>query len=234
VKSVQHGFGPICWQKLNDTDYNERPASLRITITDQAEAQKSLAEIRELMKTVEKQTCRCGAQLDPANVEYYDHEGGYDLPGFGQPQWLYHHCEKCNFDYSLWKLGIQYAEIKYKGKVCEKLDINAVADPASAKCAECKNEGKTLCHAGEKMAGNCEYIPKRYAVVIIDTEKDSHGEYIPCIVKEGKSGYYPTTWKWGTDIDVAKKLADDYNEKLGISKEDAMQLTLKSMRVRRD
>lgn len=104
--SVQHGFGPVCWRKLQNTAYEERPTSLRITIIDQAMAQESLERIREMMKHAEKkECCKCGKPLNPANLEYYDHEGGYDLPGFGKPQWLYHQC-KCGYGYSLWKLRI--------------------------------------------------------------------------------------------------------------------------------
>ncbi len=117
--SVQHGFGPVCWNKLNAQDYNERPMMFRITITDQKEASKSLARVREVVGTALKNggvrtSCmNCGEPLRPENIEYYDHPGGYDLPGFGQKQWLYHHCEgkkkdgkKCNHDQSLWKLRI--------------------------------------------------------------------------------------------------------------------------------
>jgi hypothetical protein len=71
---------------------------------------------------------------------------------------------------------------------------------------------------------------KKITVIIVETEKDTHGEYIPCVVKEGESGYYITTWKWGTDKKLAEKLADDYNKRLGLSKEEVMQLTLESMR----
>ena len=117
--SVQHGFGPVCWSKLNAQAYDERPMMFRITITDKKEASKSLARVRQIMGaalksgTAARTTCmNCGEPLRPENIEYYDHEGGYDLPGFGQPQWLYHHCEgtkngkKCNHDLSLWKLRI--------------------------------------------------------------------------------------------------------------------------------
>jgi hypothetical protein len=71
---------------------------------------------------------------------------------------------------------------------------------------------------------------KRMAVIIIETEKDSHGEYIPCLVKEGESGYYITTWTWGSDKKEAEKFAEDYNRKLGISRQEAIELTLASMR----
>lgn len=72
----------------------------------------------------------------------------------------------------------------------------------------------------------------KMAMVIIEMEKDDHGGYIPCIVKEGEKGYFPTTWKYGDNIETAKKLADDYNTKLGISKEEAMMLVLQSMSPR--
>ncbi len=110
--SVQHGFGPVCWSKLNAQDYDERPMMFRITITDQKEASKSLVRVREVMSTAlnngtTRTACiNCGEPLRPENIEYYDHPGGYDLPGFGQKQWLYHHCEECNHDLSLWKLRI--------------------------------------------------------------------------------------------------------------------------------
>ncbi len=71
---------------------------------------------------------------------------------------------------------------------------------------------------------------KRIAVIIIDTEKNTHGEFIPCVVKEGESGYYITTWKWGTDKDLAERLASDYNRRLGLSKMEVLELTLESMR----
>jgi hypothetical protein len=77
-------------------------------------------------------------------------------------------------------------------------------------------------------------IPEqKMAVIIVDTEKDRHGEYIPCIVKKSERGFFPTSWRWGTDKEKAQKLADDYNAKLGINRTEAMQLTLESMREER-
>lgn len=75
---------------------------------------------------------------------------------------------------------------------------------------------------------------KKIAVVIIDTEKDAHGEYIPCIVKENEKGYFLTSWSWGTDRTIAEKIAEQYNKNLGISKEEAMELVLKSMSPRHE
>jgi len=90
--------------------YDEIPTSLRITITDPVKAQESLARIRAMIGHAEKKECpKCDKPLVPANLEYYDHEGGYDLPGFGRRQWLYHQCE-CGYGYSLWKLRIPISQ----------------------------------------------------------------------------------------------------------------------------
>jgi hypothetical protein len=74
---------------------------------------------------------------------------------------------------------------------------------------------------------------EKMAVLIIESEKDQHGEYIPCIVKENEKGYFLTSWKWGNDKTIAEKLADDYNTRLGISKEEVTDLVLKSMSLMR-
>ncbi len=123
--SVQHGFGPVCWNKLQKQDYDDRPTMFRITITDQKEASKSLARVRDIMgaalkngTTARTKCLNCDEPLDAANIEYYDHEGGYNLPGFGQPQWLYHHCEECNHDLSLWKLRIPELPSVEKDVIC--------------------------------------------------------------------------------------------------------------------
>lgn len=70
----------------------------------------------------------------------------------------------------------------------------------------------------------------RMCYVILETEKDEHDEYIPCIVKEGETGYFLTSWSWGKDIELARKIADQRNAEMGISKEEAYTLTLESMR----
>ncbi len=38
---------------------------------------------------------------------------------------------------------------------------------------------------------------EKMAVIIVDSEKDRHDEYIPCIIIEGKQGYFLTDWRWG-------------------------------------
>lgn len=74
----------------------------------------------------------------------------------------------------------------------------------------------------------------KLAVIIVESEKDWRGNFIPCIVKENETGYFHTSWQWGTDQAIAQKLADEYNQKMGISRTEAMTITLKSMRVEHD
>ena len=70
---------------------------------------------------------------------------------------------------------------------------------------------------------------KKMVYTILETQTTSEGEYIPCIVKEGESGYYLTDWAWGTDIEVARELADKRNETMGIDKKEANKIILQSM-----
>lgn len=83
-----------------------------------------------------------------------------------------------------------------------------------------------------KLRGELLHIPKKICVVILEV-KDKRGNYVPCIVKENETGYFLTDWQWGKDKELAQKLADEYNEKLGVSKKEVIELTLKSMRMPR-
>jgi hypothetical protein len=69
----------------------------------------------------------------------------------------------------------------------------------------------------------------KMAIIILETDKDCRGRYIPCIVKEGELGYYQTTWQWGDDKALAQKLADDYNKRLGLTEEQVQELVIQSM-----
>jgi hypothetical protein len=44
----------------------------------------------------------CGAPL-PKRFSHYDHDGGYNVAGFAEPQWLYLDCPRCGYGESLWK-----------------------------------------------------------------------------------------------------------------------------------
>lgn len=65
--------------------------------------------------------------------------------------------------------------------------------------------------------------------VILETVRDTDGGYIPCIVKDGETGYYKTDWNWGTDLDIAEELADEKNEAMGFSAEEVDRIVMDSM-----
>lgn len=39
-------------------------------------------------------------------LEYYPHDGGWDVDGFPHKLWLYIVCPKCHYQSALWKIGI--------------------------------------------------------------------------------------------------------------------------------
>lgn len=57
---------------------------------------------------------------------------------------------------------------------------------------------------------------------------DDHGAFIG-IVKEGDRGYYPTDWRFKTYAD-AEAYAKEFNEKLGVTEKQAIEMVLRSMR----
>jgi hypothetical protein len=71
--------------------------------------------------------------------------------------------------------------------------------------------------------------PKR-VYFINPLEKAPDGGFIPCIAVEGESGYYKTDWNWGTDIDLAEKIAQEKNALMGYTEKDAMRIILGTMR----
>ena len=46
----------------------------------------------------------CGGWLGP--IEHYEHSGGWAVAGFEKHQWLYKTCQKCGYQWALWKLGV--------------------------------------------------------------------------------------------------------------------------------
>ena len=70
----------------------------------------------------------------------------------------------------------------------------------------------------------------KFAYFVIQTETDEEGNFIPCIVVEGEIGYHKTDWQWGKNWNLANKICDEMNEKIGISKKDAILIQLSSMR----
>jgi len=80
---------------------------------------------------------------------------------------------------------------------------------------------------------------KRYAFTLVEEQRAQSGGYIPCIAIEGETGYYPMSgqgefaapWDWGKDRELAQKLCDERNEKMGLSKKEAWELIAGTMRI---
>lgn len=72
-------------------------------------------------------------------------------------------------------------------------------------------------------------MTEQMAITILETEKGEDGGYIPCLVKEGETGYHRTDWNWGSDLKIAEQSAKDYNKKLGLTEKEAITLVLQSM-----
>ena len=70
---------------------------------------------------------------------------------------------------------------------------------------------------------------QRMVYFIQQTVKSSSGGFIPCIAIEGESGYYPTDWDWGTDLELAEECAREKNERLGITEDEAHKIILGTM-----
>lgn len=41
-----------------------------------------------------------------SQIQHYDHDGGWDVKGFKEKQWLYVVCKKCKYAWNLKKLGV--------------------------------------------------------------------------------------------------------------------------------
>lgn len=88
---------------------------------------------------------------------------------------------------------------------------------------ECHFDGISIKHIPEK----------RMAYFIQLTVKNEKGEYSPCIAIENEPGYNLTDWTWGSNLDKAEAIADEKNEALGITKDEAMKIVLSTMRPRK-
>jgi hypothetical protein len=70
---------------------------------------------------------------------------------------------------------------------------------------------------------------KRVCYAILETEYDNG--YIPCIVTENEPGFNKTDWNWGTDLELARKIANEKNKKMGITEKDMWDILTSSMRA---
>jgi len=56
---------------------------------------------------IEGASCRwCGYALPTDEIQNYNHGGGWQLDGYTRRQWLYVECRRCDYQWSLAKLGI--------------------------------------------------------------------------------------------------------------------------------
>jgi hypothetical protein len=61
----------------------------------------------DIVGKIEKKVCVCcGKRLDITHVDMYDHDGGWIVTNDIPKQWLSVHCDHCNYDISLNKLGV--------------------------------------------------------------------------------------------------------------------------------
>jgi hypothetical protein len=72
---------------------------------------------------------------------------------------------------------------------------------------------------------------RRKAYFVLETIRSERGELVPCIAIEGVAGYYQTDWEWGTNLRKAEKYAQDMNNRLGITEEDASKIVLSTMKA---
>lgn len=78
--------------------------------------------------------------------------------------------------------------------------------------------------------------PKRYCFFIDESMYTPNG-YIPSVVTEDEPGHSPMMgkgelsqpWYWGKDIDTAKRIARESNEKLGLSDDDVDEIVTSSI-----
>lgn len=103
--SVKKGIGPICEKKIKKMDRVWRKAGL-----DQGYFNLELyphgLDISKLSAEIDRigPKCNCGETLRGSNVEHYKHGSGIKVIGYQDLQWIYVHCDNCNYDMALWKI----------------------------------------------------------------------------------------------------------------------------------
>lgn len=83
---------------------------------------------------------------------------------------------------------------------------------------------------------------ERLVCTIVESEYDPERGYRACIVVEGEDGYHPTgnwpygaskghvmPWFFGHDLEKARARAQERNDRLGISAEDAARIVMDSI-----
>lgn len=62
--------------------------------------------IKDYERMVQGKSCRWCEYVLPSKVRRYNHHGGWKVSGFEQRQWLSVRCSRCDYDWSLEKLGV--------------------------------------------------------------------------------------------------------------------------------
>lgn len=64
--------------------------------------------LEDYAKLIEGKTCRWHKNpvALPRKVEMYPHANGWEVDGYDEKQWLYVTCDDCDYQWSLWKLGV--------------------------------------------------------------------------------------------------------------------------------
>ena len=63
--------------------------------------------LEEYAELVVGKACRsCSKPMHNVEVESYPHQGGWPVDGRLARQWLYVPCPNCDYQNSLWKLGV--------------------------------------------------------------------------------------------------------------------------------
>ncbi len=98
--------------------------------------------------------------------------------------------------------------------------------PFSESHPDCHEDQGTLVPCAEKCA---QYQGKRLAYFVSQLEKDSEGQYIPCIAVEGLKGFHRTDWRWECKFEQAQKLINEMNEGLGLTELEAFRIQAMTM-----
>lgn len=65
-------------------------------------------KLEEYVEQITREKCTCGHPIPKSvhAISMYPHEGGWPVEGMDKKQWLYIHCQKCGYEWALWKLGV--------------------------------------------------------------------------------------------------------------------------------
>lgn len=69
------------------------------------EVEPTLAEYEQITPT-DCRWCEDKGKGTLGPIEHYDHSGGWPVKGFEKKQWLYRTCNRCGYQWAIWKLGV--------------------------------------------------------------------------------------------------------------------------------